>query len=212
MALGVDAEGHRYFLGLFLGDRENKDSWEAFLKNLLDRGLQRDILRLVISDEHKAIESAVADLLGCPHQLCLVHKLRNLRARVSRSDWKAFLEDFKAIYWAKSIEQAHQAIGRFDERWRRVYPKAASIALDRFDAFTRFMAEPKYTWRSLRSSNQIERFNREIKRRTRPAGAMQSELEVSKLVYAVVERQVASWAKRRLWEVKTSKQDSQIAA
>ena len=184
----------------------------TFLKDLLARGLQRDAIRLMISDEHKAIEGAVADLLGCPHQLCLVHKLRNIRARVSRNDWKTFLEDFKAIYWAKSTENAHQAIGRFEERWRKAYPKATSIALDRFEAFTRFMKEPTYTWRSLRSSNQIERFNREIKRRTRSAGAMQSELEVSKIVYAVVQSQEVSWAKRKLWEVKQTKQDSQIAA
>lgn len=212
MGIGVDAEGHRYFLGMFLGDRESLDSWGAFLKDLLTRGLRREDIRLVISDEHKAIEGAVADLLGCPHQLCLVHKIRNLRARVSRHDWKAFLVDFKSIYWAETKEQAHQALGCFGERWGKSYPKAVSIALDRFDAFTRFMVEPKYTWRTIRSSNQIERFNREIKRRTRPAGAMQSELEVSKLVYAVVESQEAAWAKRKLWEVKKDKPESQIAA
>jgi putative transposase len=213
LALGVDSQGYRHFLGYFLGDRESLDSWGAFLKDLLARGLDPKRLRLVISDEHKAIEGAVASLLGCPHQLCLVHKIRNLRARVSRTDWKIFLADFKAIYWASSRESSLQSLGRFEERWGKAYPKAMAVALDRYDNFTRFMVEPKHTWRTLRSSNLIERFNREVKRRTRPAGAMHSELELAKLLYSVVEGQEASWACRKLWrEVKTGRTPAQVAA
>src|SRR5208283_3833466 len=64
LALGVDGENRRHVLGYVLGDRESKDSWSSLIKDMLARGLDRKALRMVISDEHKGIESAVADLLG----------------------------------------------------------------------------------------------------------------------------------------------------
>lgn len=200
LALGVTSEGTRHFLGYFVGDRESTDSWEAFLDELLDRGLRRDHLRLVVSDHHKGIEGAVQSRLGLPQQLCLVHLLRNLRARVSRTNWKLFLEDFKAIFWARSKEEALVAKGRFVERWEKWYSKAVGMVVERFDGYVQFMNEPKPLWRYLRSTNLIERFIREVKRRTRSAGAMHSELEVGKLLYSVTQDQEASWRNRRLWK------------
>jgi transposase-like protein len=128
-ALGIDASGQRHILGFMLGDRENLDSWNAFLDDLLSRGLPPSSLRLVISDEHKGIEAAVSSRLACPHQLCLVHKLRNLRLRVPSPDRKAFMADLHAIFWALDRETARQALGRFEARWGKAYPKAVSLSL-----------------------------------------------------------------------------------
>ena len=63
-ALGLDENGRRYILGFMLGDRESQDSWETFLSDLLARGLSRDALRLIVSDEHKGIEAAVSSSPG----------------------------------------------------------------------------------------------------------------------------------------------------
>ena len=199
MALGLDHDGKRYILGFMLGEKESLDAWETFLKDLLKRGLKPANLRLVLSDEHKAIEQAVKNLLPTPHQLCLVHKARNLKIRVHRSHWQTFYSDFHAIYWADSREDALRSLGRFQQRWQKPYPVATRIALDRFDDFTRFMAEPQALWRTLRSTNFIERFIREIKRRTRPAGTMHSELEVMKLAWSVSNDQEQNWQTRGLW-------------
>lgn len=200
LALGMDSFGNRHVLGFLLGDRESLDSWQAFINDLLKRGLNRNTLRLVISDEHKAIEQAVKNLLAVPHQLCLVHKIRNLRAIMPRRDWGAFLNDFKAIYWADSRKLALQAFGRLQARWMKLYPRATAMALDRFDNLTTFMNEPQHVWRTLRSSNLIERFIAEIKRRTRAAGTMHSELEVAKIVWSVSTTQEDNWSKRKLWK------------
>jgi len=198
-ALGVDPDGKRHILGFMLGERESLDAWQGFLKELIRKGLNPSRLRLVLSDEHKSIEHAVRNCLGRPHQLCLVHKLRNLKYRVPSSHWKAFFNDFKAIYWASSREEALKSLGTFRERWGKLLPKATVIALDRFDDFTRFMAEPIYLWRSLRSTNFIERFFGEIKRRFRSAGAMHSDLEVMKLAWAVSVAQEERWGNKRIW-------------
>lgn len=210
-ALGLDETGQRHILGFMLGDRESQHSWEAFLSDLLARGLSRDSLRLIVSDEHKGIEAAVSSRLARPHQFCLVHKLRNLRLRVAAPDRKAFMADVHEVFWAADRESARQALGRLEARWQRAYPKAVALTLHRFDDYTRFFNEPEKFWTILRSNNVLERFNRELRRRLRSAGAMHSELEVLKLTWAVSQAQEQRWAKRKLW-TKRSAQSMEKAA
>ena len=188
-------------LGFLLGDRESQESWEALLKDLLDRGLKREVLRLVVSDEHKGIEAAVASRLGVAHQFCVVHMMRNARARVASPDRQAFILDIHATYWAATREDARQALGALQGRWGQRYPAAVRIVSQRFDDHMRFFEQPQHLWPLLRSTNLIERFNRELRRRFRPAGAMHSELEVLKLTWSVAEAQEKRWSGRK-WSVR----------
>jgi len=87
-AIGIDTEGITHVLGFMLGDRENNDSWGALIDDLLRRGLDRNNLKLVISDEHKAIISSVTNNLGISHQYCLFHKMKNVRLRVAAPNRK----------------------------------------------------------------------------------------------------------------------------
>ena len=113
------------------------------------------------------------------------------------------MADLHEVFWADDRETARQALGRLEARWQRAYPKAVELTLYRFEDYTRFFSEPKHFWTILRSNNLLERFNRELRRRLRPAGAMQSELEVLKLTWAVSEAQEQRWAKRKLWTKRT---------
>ena len=97
VAIGVTPAGKRHVLGFLLGDRESEDSWSALIKELKARGMDNSKIKLAISDDHKAIGAAVSKLLAVPHQLCVVHKMRNVRVRIAGKDQKAFLADFKNI-------------------------------------------------------------------------------------------------------------------
>jgi len=209
VALGVDGENRRHVLGFALGDRESKDSWASLIKDLLGRGLDREALRMVVSDEHKGIESAVADLLGIAHQLCVVHLLRNVKHRIASPNWKDVLEDFHRVFWAASREEAIRALGELEGRWGARYPKAISLITRRFEDHIRFFDEPEGLWTLLRSSNLIERFNRELRRRLDSAGAMHSELEVSKLVWAVSQAQKSRWT--HAWKARRVLKVAQMA-
>jgi transposase-like protein len=198
-ALGVTGDGRRHILGFLLGDKESSDSWKALVKDLLARGLDRQLLSLVISDEHKGIESAVKDLLGVPHQLCVVHLLRNVRLRVAAPHRKAFIASFREIFWAEGRDEANRALGAMQGRWGAAYPNAVSLVVRRFEDHMLFQSEPEHFWTLLRSSNLIERFNLELRRRLNSAGTMHSELEVLKLTWAVSLPQEARWAKH-LWK------------
>jgi transposase-like protein len=199
VALGIGAGGTRHILGVWLGDREAEDSWSALLKDLLARGLDRAALRLVVSDDHKAIDAAVAKVLALRHQLCVVHRMRNIRYRVATKDRAAFLADFRAIFWAPGREAALTAAGRFQARWERAYPRAVALTLDRLERFLEFFSEPNELWPLLRSTNLIERVNREFRRRLDSAGAMQGEGEVLKLVWSLSVEQEKRWVTRRYW-------------
>lgn len=199
VALGIGTDGSRTVLGYWLGDREAEDSWGALLQDLLARGLKREALHLVVSDDHKAIDAAVAKILAIRHQLCVVHRMRNVRYRVATKDRPDFLADFRAIFWAPSREAALTAAGRLQARWERAYPKAVALTLDRLDRFLAFFAEPKALWPLLRSTNLIERFIREGRRRLDAAGAMQGDGEVTKLFWSISVEQEKRWAKRRYW-------------
>ena len=196
-AVGLSKTGKRSVLGFLIGNRENHDTWSSLLNDLKKRGLSRDTIEMVISDDHKAIISAAAETLGKPHQLCIIHKMRNALARVyGKKHRKEFYADFKAAFWAASKTDALRALGRLEARWSRQYPKATAIACKSPEAFLRFMEHPKSFWTILRSTNLIERFNRELKRRLNSAGAMHSENEVWKLAGTVAIEQDKRWDKR----------------
>lgn len=210
VALGVTPDGMRHMLGFMLGDKESVDTWKALVKDLLARGLDREALRLVISDEHAGIEVAVKELLGVPHQLCVVHLLRNVRLRVAAPHRTLFLENFNAIFWAKTREDALRAVGSMEARWGAAYPKAVSLTLRRLEDHLRFMAEPEKYWTLLRTSNLIERFNEELRRRFKSAGTMHSELEVLKLIWSVSQAQELRWTKRP-WKTRKVVQQKEAA-
>ena len=84
--------------------------------------------------------------------------------------------------------------------------------MERFDDFSRFFNEPKAFWTILRSNNLTERFNCELRRRLRPAGTMHSELEVSKLVWAVSQAQEERWGNRKIYYHQKYQNQEEVAA
>jgi putative transposase len=214
VALGIDSKGNCTVLGYLLGDRESNDSWESFLEELIAKGLRRENINMVISDEHKAIVSSVESILRVPHQLCVFHKMKNVRVRVASPDKKEFMADFKNIYWASSIDEAKRHSGILEGKWGKRYHKAVEISLRNFESYTVFFNEPKELWKSIRTSNRLERFNRELRRRLRPAGAMHTELELRKIVWTVSDAQETRWGKRKAIgykELNIKMQERQVA-
>jgi putative transposase len=193
VAIGVDNNLKRHFLGYLVGSQESRETWGALVQNLLDRGLATATLRLVISDAHEGIREAVKDLLRTRHQLCVVHKLRNARARVAYASQKAFTQDFKRIFWADNRSQALVALGRLKATWERVHPKAVETVERDLDEYLLFFDEEPRFWMITRSSNLIERFIGETRRRLKPARGMQNEFELEKLLYAVATAQQERW-------------------
>jgi transposase-like protein len=209
VAIGVDEAMKRHFLGFLLVGRESRETWSALIRDLLDRGLSASSLRLVISDAHEGIREAVKDLLRIPHQLCVVHKQRNACARVSHANQKAFKADFKRVFWAESRSQALVALGQLKSRWQGVHPKAVETVERDLEDYLRFFEEDRKYWTITRSSNLIERFMEELRRRLKPARGMQNEFELDKLVYGVATAQQERWNRLK---VHTSRKEDKAQA
>ena len=107
----------------------------------------------------------------------------------------AFLADLHAVFWAANRDGARKALGTLQANWGARYPRALGLILRRFDEHVRFFDQPEPFWNLLRSTNLIERFNLELRRRLNAAGTMHSELEILKLMWAVSEAQESRWAK-----------------
>lgn len=209
--LGIDSAGITHYLGHLLGDRENQESWNAFLDNLLKRGLNPAHIHLAISDEHKAIIAAVQNKLGIPHQYCVFHKMQNVRTRIPGQDRKAFLEDFSTVFWAESRDKAVQATGFLQAKWSDRYPRIVELTLRNLENYLMFMNEPKERWKSLRTSNRIERFNAELRRRLRPAGTIHSELELTKIIWSVSNAQEKTWNSIRPFRLSKKEEMNKVA-
>ena len=193
VAIGVDGTMHRHFLGFVVGDSESKESWGALLDDLLSRGLDRKVLKLVVSDAHASILAAAEEKLSIPHQLCVVHKMRNVRLRVAAKDQREFLQDFTKVYWADGKNRALIALGELKAKWGKAYPKAVAMTEKDFEKYTVFFQQDSKDWMLLRSTNLIERFNRELRRRFKPVGGMTNERTLVKLLWGVATAQQERW-------------------
>ncbi len=196
VAIGVDSERKRHFLGWCLGDRETTESWKTLLADLKSRGLVTP--DIAISDAHKAIRAAVREELGIQHQLCVVHKMRSILSQVRRADQKAFSEDFKGIFWADSRQGARKGLKALESRWGQLYPRLVEKVGADFEDFTVFYEMPKELWGLCRCSNTIERFIEELRRRLDPARIATADKSLDKIVYAVASEQQKRWDKQKL--------------
>lgn len=171
MALGVRTTGEKVVLGLRVVGEEQTAAWQALLDDLTSRGLGRPAL--VISDGSPGAAAALeATWSRIAHQRCLVHKLRNLVACVPRPLRAAVVRDFQAITSATSPAAVHAALARFRRVWGRKW-SAVVVSLDEArSGLTAFTAFPSAQWKSLRTTNAIERIFGEFRRRTKTQGVL----------------------------------------
>ena len=199
-AWGIDTDGKPVFVGLEAASSESGDAWESFLSGLGERGLACPLL--VISDGAPGLIGAVERTMGAAlRQRCLIHRARNILAKVSK-DAQA---DVKADYWAifelpddvepgiDAVKFAQNRIDAFVKRWRDSYPAAVRCLLDDRDSLTVYLRFPREHWARVRHSNFIERTFGETRRRVKVIGRLPGEHSCLKLVWAVLDRASAGW-------------------
>lgn len=173
MALGVRTSGEKVVLALCVVGGEQTAAWAGLLEELTSRGLARP--QLVISDGSKGAEAALgASWPGIAHQRCLVHKLRNLVACVPRALRAAVVRDFRTITAAQTSPAVHAAVTAFRRTWAHRWSLVV-VSLDEAGAgLTAFTAFPAAQWKSLRTTNAIERIFGAFRRRVKTQGALPS--------------------------------------
>jgi transposase-like protein len=200
VAIGISSSGHQEVLAVETAAGERKAAYRILFRSLLERGLSG--VQLVVSDDHEAINQAVAtELPEALWQRCVVHFERNVLAHVPARDMKEVAEDLKVIFKAKRSSTAKALAEEFCEYYRGRFPKAvATLERGLADALS-FLAFPNSHHHFIRSTNLLERLFREVKRRTKVVGVFPHEASALTLCSAVLVRSTEDWALRRYMDI-----------
>ena len=193
VATGVKADGRRSVLGVSVSTSEAEVHWREFLLALKNRGMHG--VKLVTSDDHEGLKKAVASTLpGVPWQRCQVHLQRNAAAYVPKVDMReAVAADIRAVFNAPDLEEAQRLLDKKVEKYRETAARLAVWMEENIPEGLAVFAMPEKHRRKLRSTNMVERQNREIKRRTRVAGLFPNEASLLRLVSAILMETSEEW-------------------
>jgi len=180
VAHAVHESGRREIIGLDVGEAETEAFWREFLRSLVARGLVG--VQLAISDAHPGLKAALAQVLGAPWQRCTVHFLRDLRGHVRKDQHDALGALIRSLFTAASLDEARARLRDAVSQLERTLPKIAAMLDAAEDDVLAFYAFPAEHWSKLRSTNPLERFNREIGRRTDVVGIFPDDASVIRLV------------------------------
>jgi putative transposase len=199
-AWGITTEGKPVFVGLDAAAAESSDAWEGFLTDLGEQGLRCPLL--VISDGAAGLLAAIERTMPAAlRQRCLVHRARNVLAKIPKNAQA----DIKADYWAifdvpEAVEPGPDAVAfvqaridAFARRWRDSYPAAVRCLLADRDSLTVYLRFPREHWARVRHSNFIERTFGETRRRVKVIGRLPGEHSCLSLVWAVLDRASRGW-------------------
>jgi putative transposase len=199
-AWGISTEGQPVFVGLDTCTGESTDGWHGFLTDLGARGLRCPLL--VISDGAAGLISAVEQTMPAAlRQRCLIHRARNLLAKVPKNAQA----EVKADYWAifdvpedvepgpDAVAHVQNKIDEFARRWRDSYPGAVRCLLTDREQLTHYLRFPREHWSRVRHSNFIERTFGETRRRVKVIGRLHGETSCVTLIWAVLDRASRGW-------------------
>ena len=180
IASGIRQDGYREILSAAVADSEDESCWEDLFEGLKARGLRG--VKLVISDGHKGIQKAVKEcFLGASWQMCTVHFMRAVLKNIPKKDRKEVAYMLKDALEDESEMQELAVI--LDEKG---YSKSAdTIDSFRFDLWN-YKAFPRPCWRLIRTTNSLERINKELKRRSRVAGAFSNDQSLLRVAVCIM--------------------------
>lgn len=176
VAIGVTETGQKLVLGFQAGDKESAPTWREFFKDLKKRGLDGSKMILGVMDGLPGLEKVFKEEFPkAKVQRCQVHVARNVLAKVPKKLKKAVADDMRSIFYASSKSKAMEFFDIFKDRWQPDLPSAVKCLENSLEACLTFFICPEEEWISLRTTNIIERLNKEFKRRTKPMEILAGE-------------------------------------
>ncbi len=199
VAVGIIADGRRRVLGVSVALSEAEIHWRAFLDSLIGRGLRG--VKLIVSDDHAGLKAARrATLPSVPWQRCQFHLQQNAQAYVARLDQRqAVAQRIKAIFNASDKTEAERALKQAVELWAKDAPKLALWAEDNLPMGFTVFDLPQAQRTRLRTTNGLERINRELKRRTRVASIFPNTASCLRLVSALLAECDEEWMAGKIY-------------
>lgn len=206
IAVGVDASGKRSVLGVSVALSEHEVHWRTFLQSLVARGLGG--VRLVISDAHEGLKAArLAVFGGVPWQRCQFHLQQNASSYAPRQAMKPYIAaDLRTIFGAQTRPEADEILRRTVQKYEASAPKLACWLEANLPEGLTVFAFPEPHRRLLRTTNGVERVNREVRRRTQVASIFPNEASCERLVSALLMEISDDWQSGKAYLTFTEEQ------
>lgn len=192
LALGVDIQGHKDLLGMWIAHNEGAKFWLAVLTELKNRGM-KDILIACI-DGLKGFAEAIESVFPeTDIQLCIVHMIRNSVRFVSWKDRKHITKDLKNIYRADTEEIAREELKRFAVKWDKQYPSISKSWYDNWDNLKTFFAFPDDIRKVIYTTNAVESLNMSLRKVTKTKSSFPNDDAVFKMIYLAIMNISKKW-------------------
>jgi transposase-like protein len=182
--IGVNREGVKDLLGLYISENEGARFWLNVLADIQNRGV-KDILIACI-DNLKGFAEAIETIF--PHtevQLCVVHQIRNSTRYVPYKDIRAVIKSLKEVYEAPTKEQAEKALAELEQQWGDKYPSMIKSWLNNWERLSNYFRYPKEIRRMIYTTNIIESFHSQLRKVTKSKRVFSSDMSLFKLLYLV---------------------------
>ena len=192
IAIGINDEGRRQILAVELANRESQTSWRDVLLELKSRGLRG--VEFVVSDDHPGLKRAIAEVIPeAVWQRCYVHFLRNALDHLPRKAVDDCRQELRWLYDRRDLSEAQKDLAQWLERWGTRYPKLCEWVEENIGETFSFYRLPLQHHKHLKSTNMLERFNEEIKRRTRVVRIFPNASSCLRLVRALAVETHEGW-------------------
>ena len=192
LALGINLEGHKELLGIWISENEGAKFWLSVLTELKTRGVQ-DILIACVDGLKGFPEAIAAEYPQTSVQLCIVHMVRNSLRYVSWKDYKAVTADLKRIYQASTQDAALLELQRFGEIWNEAYPQIAKSWHANWVNLITLFEYPPDIRKAIYTTNAIESLNSVIRAATKKRKAFPSDASALKVVYLAIQQASQKW-------------------
>lgn len=190
--LGLNIEGKKELLGLYLSDQEGAHHWLSVLTDLYNRGVQDIMIACV--DGLKGFPEAIESLYPKTEvQHCIIHQIRNSMKYVASKNQKAFMVDLKAVYKAATLNAAELALNDLETKWGDKYPLVIASWRNKWPTLSAYFKYPDYVRKAVYTTNAVEAVHRQFRKLTKTKGGFANENSLLKLLYAGILKASERW-------------------
>lgn len=190
--LGLNIEGKKELLGLYLSDQEGAHHWLGVLTDLYNRGV-KDIL-IACVDGLKGFPEAIESIYPKTEiQHCVIHQIRNSLKYVASKNQKAFMADLKAVYKAATLNAAELALDELEAKWGDKYPMVIKSWREKWPTLSAYFKYPDYVRTAIYTTNAVEAVHRQFRKLTKTKGGFANENSLLKLLYAGILKASERW-------------------
>ncbi len=190
--LGIDCDGRKDLLGLYVSENEGAHFWLGVLADLQHRGV-KDILIACIDNLTGFVEAIQSAFPLTEVQLCVVHQIRNSLKYIASKDQKSFLKDLKKVYQAGTKDSAAAMLDELEKKWGEKYPVVILSWRNNWEELTQYFKYPPDIRRIIYTTNTVEGFNRQLRKNTKSKGVFPNERALLKIMYLVSQQIMKKW-------------------